>query len=374
MDCPSIPILDGVEFRQRFFGKLQDKRVPLTGQMEVTTHCNVRCGHCYVNDNRSKGEITLAEIRRFMDEMVDEGCLWLVLSGGEPLTRPDFLDIYTYGKKKGLLMVLFTNATLLDERIADCFAELPPYSVEVSLYGVSEETYERVVGVRGSFQRCMKGIDLLLERRMPLHLKTVAVKENQHELGKIDAFARERGLGFRYDPLINPRVDGGLGPCATRIPPEEVVAMDAADPRRAEAFRKQCGAVLGYVRSEHLFDCGAGRKAFHIDAQGRLQVCGLARQFSYDLRQGSFRDGWRNYFTAALSLKWDRPSRCDQCTLAALCGMCPAWTEMERGGEAGPVDYICQIAHLRAKVFGPWAAENREEVALVAQGGVLERS
>ncbi|MDP2663180.1 MAG: radical SAM protein [Dehalococcoidia bacterium] len=365
MDCPSIPVLDAREFKVRFFDKFREKRIPFTGQMDLTTRCNIRCGHCYISDNQSHGELTYSEILRIMDEIVEEGCLWLVLTGGEPLLRPDFLDIYTYGKKKGLFMVVFTNATLLDERIADYFAELPPYSVEVSLYGASKETYEKVVGVTGAYERAMRGINLLAERRLPLHLKTVATTVNQHEVRDIQNLAERLGAGFRYDPLINPRVDGNKGPCGLRIPPEEVVAMDMADPRRAEALRKQCEMTAGWRRSEYIFDCGAGRKAFNIDAQGRLQVCGLARNYSYDLRQGSFHDGWRHYIAHALDLKRAQPSRCDQCDLVSMCGMCPAWIELENNGVEGPVEYICQIAHLRARAFGVQGPEEtREEPAL----------
>jgi len=365
VDCSSIPILDAREFRIRFFDKFREKRIPFTGQIDLTTRCNIRCGHCYISDNQSHGELTYTEILRIIDEIVEEGCLWLVLTGGEPLLRPDFLDIYTYGKKKGLFMVVFTNATLIDERIADYFAELPPYSVEISVYGASEETYRQAVGVPGAYERAMRGINLLAERRLPIHLKTVATTVTQHELKDIQDLAERLGAGFRYDPLINPRVDGSKGPCDLRIPPGQVVAMDMADPRRAEALRKQVEATAGWLRSEYVFDCGAGRKAFNIDAQGHLQACGLARNYSYDLRQGSFHDGWHNYIAQTLDLKREQASRCDQCNLVSVCGMCPAWIELENDGVEGPVDYICQIAHLRASVFGSQRLEETtQELAL----------
>ncbi len=361
MDCVGIRVVDGVEFRMRFFDKFREKRIPFTGQMEITTRCNLRCHHCYICDNNSKGELTLPEIRRIIDEVVDEGCLWLVLTGGEPLLRPDFLDIYTYAKQKGLFVVLFTNGTLLTEAIADYFKELPPYSIEISLYGLTESIYQSVTGVQGSFQRCMKGINMLVDRHLPLHLKTVAVTANQHEIGEIQGFAEKHHTGFRYDPLINPRVDGGMQPRDHRMTPEEVVTLDLQDPGRVEALRRLHEAGARWRRSEFFFDCGAGKKAFNVDSFGRLQLCALARRFSYDLRRGSFHDGWHRYFLEALNLKRDMSSGCEDCKLYLLCGMCPAWTELENGGKQGPSEYICKIAHLRATALASSVQNESEE-------------
>ncbi len=361
MDCPSIPVMDGIEFRMQFFDKFRKKRIPFTCQIEVTARCNVRCSHCYISDINSKGELTFPEIQRIIDEVVDAGCLWFVLTGGEPLLRPDFLDIYTYAKKKGLFVVVFTNGTLVNERILDCFIDLPPYAVEISLYGATEETYERVVGVRGSYRRCMDGIELLLKHHMPLSLKTVSVADNQHEIQAIRRFAEKLGVAFRYDPLINPRIDGGMGPCNTRMSPQEIVAQDMTDSKRFETLRKMYEWSLKWQRSDLLFDCGAGNKAFNVDAYGQLQLCGLARKFSYDLRNGSFHDAWHNFLPKVLSMKREKSSRCDGCKLFVLCGMCPSWSELENGGDEGPVDFICQVAHLRANALDAHPKEATEE-------------
>lgn len=369
MDCPSVPVMDGIEFRLRFFDKLRGKRIPFTGQMEITERCNLRCHHCYIVDNTSKGELTLPEIRRIIDEVADAGCLWFVITGGEPLVRPDFLDIYTYAKKKGMFVVLFTNATLINERIADYFAELPPYTVDISIYGITEETYERVVGVPGAYRRCLNGIQLLQDRHVPLGLKTVSVKANQHEVLDIEKFAESVGSSFRYDAMINPRIDGGMGPCVTRLSPEEIVAQDLADPKRIKALRFMYDLSLNWERSDEVFDCGAGKNTFAVSARGQVHPCGLARQVGFDLRHGSFHDAWRNYFPKTVNAKREKPSRCDNCKLFILCGMCPSWAELENSGEDRPVDFICRVAHLRAKALAQIPAAPLEEKQAVAVSG-----
>ena len=117
-----------------------------------------------------------------IDEIAAAGCLWLLYTGGEVFLRPDFLDIYTRAKGQGLLITLFTNATLITPEIADVLAARPPFSIEVTVYGRSREVYERVTRVPGSYDRCLKGIERLRERGLPLKLKTMALTLNRHEL------------------------------------------------------------------------------------------------------------------------------------------------------------------------------------------------
>src|SRR6185503_239215 len=104
-------------------------------------------------------ELTLDEHRRILDQMAAAGCLWLLYTGGEILARRDFLDIYTHAKRNGFLITLFTNGTMITEKVADYLAEWRPFSVEITVYGRTRATYERLTGVPGSYDKCMRGID-----------------------------------------------------------------------------------------------------------------------------------------------------------------------------------------------------------------------
>jgi len=245
--------------------KILTERIPLTGSMELTWRCNLRCAHCYITASSSYGalaggrpELSTAEFCRVIDEVAAEGCLSLLLTGGEPLLRSDFLDIYRHAKRRGILLTLFTNGTLLNKKIVDELREWPPRRVEITLYGRTQETYERVTGVPGSHARCMAGIELLLEHQVPLQLKTMVMTLNRHELDAMKAFAAGLGLEFRYDALLNGCLDGSDGPLKYRVPPEEVVALDAADEEfgleRLTALVEQHGSpgVLRRAREKYL--------------------------------------------------------------------------------------------------------------------------
>jgi radical SAM protein with 4Fe4S-binding SPASM domain len=319
--------------------------------------------HCYANKHsddptEKKSELSSTEMCSLLDELAASGCLWLLFTGGEPFVRDDLIDIYLYAKNKGFLISLFTNGTLLTPAIADVLQDLPPKSIEISLYGITRKTYERVTRSPGSYQKCMKGIDLLLERDLPLKLKTVVTTINKHEFADIKKFVQGLGLEFRFDALINERLDGSTSLASLRIPPREVVNADLTDPERSNEFKRLYERTEGTrLNPQSLFQCGAGLNSFHVDPHGQLMLCSMFREPSYDLRHGGFEKGWYEFLPHIREQKVTKESKCNTCGLASMCDQCPGWSQIEYGDAEVPVDYLCQIAHLRAEAFGIGGSE-----------------
>jgi radical SAM protein with 4Fe4S-binding SPASM domain len=349
-------------FSEAFSGRLADRRVPLSGTIEVTRRCPLTCLHCYNNLPMSdaeahRRELSYDEMCRLLDQMADAGTLWLLLTGGEIFARPDFLDIYTYAKRKGFLITLFTNGTLVTERIADYLAEWRPFAIEITLYGLTKGTYERLTGVPGSFDKCMRGIRLLRDRGLPLALKTVAVSTNRHEIPGMQRFAEEEiGVPFKFDSMINPRVDCSQSPLDVRLSPEESVALDLCDPKRSDEWIRFADTVREALErtppADTVYQCGGGISSFAIDPYGRLSICVLSEAHKYDVRGGSFAEGWDGFLRQQRSKRVTRPTKCVSCALKSSCGMCPANGELEHGDAETPVDHLCHVAHLRAHALG----------------------
>ena len=302
-------------------------------------------------------ELTYDEHCRILDEITEAGCLWLLFTGGEIFARRDFLDIYRYAKRKGLIITLFTNGTLITPKVADDLAQWPPFAIEITLYGRTKETYERLTRIPGSYERCMRGIRLLLERGLPLKLKTVGVTVNQHEVAAMKRFAQdELGLEFKFDSMINPRIDCSQSPLAVRLTPEEIVALDLQDPKIVAEWKKFAERTHGPANppehSDEVYHCGGGITSFAIDPQGQMSICVLSQFDKYDLRNGSFREGWEEFLLKVRRKKITRPTKCIACSIKAMCGMCPANGELENGDPESPVDFLCETAHLRAHACG----------------------
>lgn len=348
------------DFSRRVHARATAQRHPISGTIELTARCNLKCAHCYIDGSIAAAgedrEMSPRRLTGLVDQIVDAGSLWLLFTGGEPLLRPDFLDLYTYAKERGLLVTLFTNGTLVTPAVADHLARWRPFSVEISLYGRTCETYEAVTGTPGSYERCLRGISLLKDRGVPLRLKTTVLSLNRHELREMQRFAEDLDLPFRYDAMVSPRLTSSPEPLAVRLNPEQIVALDLEDPQRREEWERLAETFGKPVRAAgepaDLFRCGGGISAFAVDSSGRLGVCGFYRQEAWDLRDNSFTSGWEGLLGEMRRRKVTGHSRCGDCGIRAMCGMCPANGLLENNDPEQPVDFLCRVGHLRAYTLG----------------------
>jgi radical SAM protein with 4Fe4S-binding SPASM domain len=338
------------------------KRTPMEVSIELTHRCPLECQHCYNNlpmaDKSARNrELSLEEYKRLLDQIAESGCFWILFTGGEIFARADFLDIYAYAKSKGFLITLFTNGTMMTDRIANFLAEYRPFAIEITLYGATRETYDALTQIPGSYDRCMRGIRMLLDRKLPLKLKTVPTTINRHEVYEMQRMAEQDfGVDFKFDPLVNPRTDCSQSPIAVRLTPEDAVALDFHEPRRRADYQKlidrDLAAPANSFSSEDMYTCGGGLTSCAIDPYGQISICVLSHQESYDWRSGDFRTGWDDFLGRVRGKKRTRQSKCDSCRIHSLCGMCAANGELEKGHAESPVEFLCEVAHLRALALG----------------------
>jgi MoaA/NifB/PqqE/SkfB family radical SAM enzyme len=360
MDCPYVPEIEADEFWGPIRTRAYQERIPLKGTLELTYRCNLRCAHCYLTQADTIGEIirknrelSTEEIRTIIDQIVEEGCLFLLLTGGEPLLRSDFAEIYRYAKQKGLLVVLFTNGTLLTPELADLLADWVPRCVEITLYGYTQGTYERVTGIPGSYERCRQGIELLLERAVPLRLKTMVLTLNRHELEAMESFAESLGLDFRFDAGVHACIDGSRAPLSLRLSADEAVELEMRSPEFVREWRELYERLPANAHDGSLlYPCAAGRTLFSIDPYGGLSPCLSVRQCAVDLRAQPFNAGWWGSIQESIFQEAPSDHRCSGCGIQLLCNNCPGLAFLDSGAQTKPSEYLCQVAHLRARHLG----------------------
>lgn len=354
MNCPTCPELNLDEWSGALLASLKGARYPLSGTFELTERCNLSCVHCYINQPAGSRaararELTTAQVTELLDQVAEAGCLFLLLTGGEVLVRSDFPTIYRHARERGILVIVFTNGTLVTPQIADCLADSRPRSIEITLYGATAATHERVTRVPGSYARCRRGIELLLERGLPLSLKAILLTINRHELPEMRALAEQLGVTFRYDGMLWPRLDGGRQPFDYRLSVQEMIHLDYADPERQSEWDRMAQVFGGRpVRADDVYCCGAGLRSFHVDYAGRLTACTMARRPDYDLRQMSFHEAWER-LGAVRQQKRQLDTACRTCTVGGLCTQCPGWSQAVHGDDETPVEFVCQLGRLRAE-------------------------
>lgn len=334
----------------------------MSGVFDLTYRCNFRCVHCYVGHMVGQSlaqakELTTAEIIEIFSEAAEAGCLFALLSGGEPLLRPDFLQVYEAAKRSGMIVSLFTNASLIGDRHMEVFAELPPHQVEVTLYGATEGVYEKVTGTAGSFGRVRRGIERLLDLGITVGLKSVILRDNEHEIAAMEAFAQSLGVHYRVDPLITPRLDGDRAPLVHRVDAERAVEIEMATGSHRQRMiefldRHEATVDKAAVPSRKSYRCGAGVANFHVDPWGYMHPCIMGRSISHSALALGFEQAWQSVKEAVDRATWDIAGRCGDCADIILCGYCAGVLELEQASPSEPPEYLCRLGSARRTAVG----------------------
>lgn len=348
--CGQTTGQDDREFWDSLSARIAGDRVPYYGSLALTHRCNLHCVHCYIRseggDHDAPRELDTLQWKRIIDEAGEAGCLNLVLTGGEPLLREDFAEIYAHAKRSGFLVTVFTNGTLIDGETLALFRELPPRLVDVSLYGATEDTCRRITGTPDSFGRALAAIDAMLAQGTRVGLKSVMMTLNEGEFSALEELARSRGIRFRRDAAIFPAFSGDRSPLELRVSPEKALELELADAVAIAGWREYLERYGDAPATGSVYSCGAGITTFHVDPFGVLHPCVMARAPRYPLACGRFADGWSE-MAHVRDLQAPADFRCRDCRMKLACGYCPGFFAAENGSEDVPSEYLCRIGKLR---------------------------
>jgi radical SAM protein with 4Fe4S-binding SPASM domain len=321
---------------------------------EVTHRCNLRCRHCYIATESRRKELSSREIESVFDQLADTGAFHVTLTGGEPLTRRDIIAQLEHARRIGLFVRLFTNATLMTPQIADKLEDLQLLSVEISLHSLKRERFDWFTQVAGSYDKVMKAINLLKERRIKMALKITVTKANLDEVGEIKEFIKYLGVKSGWTTELMPRQDGSKDSIMLRLEPEGVAGFDGmvfsdptrdADPSLEEIPKSDNNPRRRWVRGR-LFQCGAGEKGLAISPYGELKPCLGLPGSGYSALNGGLREGWKMLGGYVRSLKPTPDNKCFDCRLRKFCSSCPAKARLECGDMNACPPYYRRLAEL----------------------------
>ncbi|MCJ7483239.1 MAG: radical SAM protein [Thermodesulfovibrionales bacterium] len=340
--------------------------------IELTERCNNDCIHCCINLHEDdveakKKELSTDQIKKVFSEAASMGCLKVTVTGGEPLLRNDFAELYLFARKLGLKVLLFTNATLINHDLVELFKQIPPLvEIEVTVYGMEKDSYEGVTRKKGSFEQAWRGIQLLQENKIPFVVKSVALPHNRKDLTRFKKWAagipwmagqepesyKYFGLRLRRDNFKKNALIQEL-----RARPEEIAEESVRTKETYHKALKQFSSAFFKPTADKLFSCHGGLNGGCVDAYGNFQLCILLRHPDtvYDLKQGSLREGYETYLPRIRKIKATNPAylnRCGACFLSNICQQCPGMSWIEHGDLDTPVDYICAITHTQARYLG----------------------
>lgn len=344
--------------------KAKEKGIPVSGTFELTSRCNFNCKMCYIHSsecNLKKEELPAEWWIELGKKAAEEGMIFLLLTGGEPLLREDFPYIYTELKKLGFVISINTNGYLLNGKIAELFKKNPPSRLNVSLYGSSDDTYEKLTGVRG-FSTVIKNIENMRSMGIDVRLNCSLAKENYEDMEGIYQVANRLNLHIKTTPYMYPQIRTGkangenehrldpleaakcrVGWSLLRYTPEDFVNRAKGMQMGIDMFEKECIEEVepGKVR------CRAGKTSCWVNKDGEMSLCGIIDK-SFDIKTLGFTEAWKKVkdYTESITL----PIQCTTCKYRHFCNVCAAVCYTETGSFSSVPEYVCKFSEETARI------------------------
>jgi radical SAM protein with 4Fe4S-binding SPASM domain len=316
--------------------------VPYEGMFELTNRCNERCIHCYLDGAPARGELSLAEIRRVLDELADLGCLRLTFTGGEIFTHPHLYEILSYAREAHHFYVtLLTNGTRIDQPRADDLASLGVRSVGISVYSACPDEHDRVTRRPGSHVRTLRGIAALRDAGVDVTINCPVTKPTQQVASGIIRLAAELGVHYSFDPYLIPTRDGTGSAHPLALSRAELVKV-------LREISQESGEPLSTFSRIEQYTCNAGQSTFCIGPTGEVYPCLDMRISAGNCRRLPLGDIWRR--GSILREFRTGPERrlvdCQPCALRSYCKRCFARAYHDDGHFYG----CSSQARLRAEI------------------------
>lgn len=365
------------EMDLEFMDTIFRENIPYSGSLELTHRCNLACRHCYQFPPR-EGELDTSAWRRILEELADAGCLFLALTGGEPLLREDLLDLLLHAAQLHFAVTLQTNAVLLDGEKVRVLAEIPGLRVDVSLYGARPSTHDGLTGMEGSFAATLRALELLRRWEIPTLLKVTVGGFNLEELEDIAALADGLGMRAVFSALIFPRNDGDPAPTALRLDDGELERFmlfetrymlerygellgDEERPTTRDLISSLQRCIVDHAAGgrEKRRSCGAGRTIFTVNPYGDVYPCIAFPLVVGSLREESFGRIWKTSreLGRLRESEEELSEACRGCEMLGVCATCRALTFLETGRAESYSAERCRQTRIMLKAM----AHGREE-------------
>ncbi len=347
-------------------------RLPVEGNLDLTYRCNNNCLHCWLrvpaDSPRKKEELTFAKIRKISDEAREMGCRRWLISGGEPMLRPDFPEIFDCLTRNFNSYSINTNGTLITSKIAKLMARKGVKMV--ALYGATRNVHDHITRNPGSFEATMRGFRYLKEAGAGFIVQLIPMKDNYYQFKDMVQLARSLSKHYRVGAAwlflsACGNAEKNQEILRQRLLPKEVVELDKPDLSYEESASEQYGQCDRRENGKYLFSsCIAVRRDFHIDPYGKMTFCSFIKDpdLRYNLIKGSFKDCWENFIPSlAVKVKAteEYKKNCGSCDLRNDCRICPVYAYLEHGDFNSKVEYLCAVARENREFKKSWQKNHR---------------
>ena len=349
---------------EKLYQKAAKEKIPLNGTFELSPVCNFACRMCYVRktvkevEAQSHRMLTLEQWISLAEQARKEGMLYLLLTGGEPLLWPHFWELYEALYKMGFLIGINTNGSMIDEKLIERWKEHPPYRVNVTLYGATDDTYEKLCDVKKVCSKVKNAICAMAAEGITVKLNCSLTPYNARDLEEMIQFAKDKKVAITVSTYMYPPVrrDAEMTGKNDRFQPEEAAYYHLQRYRYQkgeDAYRLYLENILkGLADPAGLEDscidpaegklrCRAGSAAFWVTWDGYVTPCGMMPEPRIDLTGRKFSEVWKELVTVSAGLRTS--GICEHCADQQMCHSCAAMAYAETGQVSGVPTYLCKM-------------------------------
>lgn len=343
------------------YQKASRKKVPLMGTFELSPVCNFACKMCYVRKTMaqiSREGKSLIPAERWLDlakACKDAGMLFLLLTGGEPFLYPGFRELYTQLHEMGIVLYINTNGTMIDEETVRWLSRHAPARVNITLYGSSRDTYQRICGHADGYDRALNAIRMLKEAGIPVVINASMIPENADDLESIIETGKSLGINTRVATYMFPPMRRDRETEDSRFTPEQSAHMYMRklhcimDPQgycqmlQRNTIPDESQSDSDWGSHQEFMRCRAGRSTFWVNWEGTMTACGM---LDFPMTVYPFERPFRECWSSLTECVRTTPvlRGCAGCDKRHICNPCVAMIY----GETGTVDqrapYMCQLA------------------------------
>lgn len=305
-------------------------------EIDITNKCNANCIFCYQGNehNHKENELTFEEIIEIFDQLREMGTYYLQISGGEPFSRKDTLDIIKAAKERGFRTSIITNGTYLNNDIIDELSILDLDRINVSFHAVDLDAYNKIFGFKNKniYNRVLDNIKYMLFKGINVGISATINKCNVDDIEKLYSFFVELGVkssNFSFQNLIMGEKDiNGLMPNETSL----IKCLNFTD------------NIFGFD-SFSSFTCAAGLNGCTIDSVGNVKPCSFYNVSAGNIRELPIEEIWNNsdLFKIIRSINDSFFEKCCNCEHKTKCHVCVASNLNETGNPFVPSERYCSL-------------------------------
>lgn len=345
------------------YRKASTRKIPLGAGFELSPVCNFACRMCYLRKTAAQIKAEGKRVRDWTEwlELAEacrkEGTLFLLLTGGEPFLYPHFKELYLELHRRGFVLSINSNGTLIDEETVEWLKEAAPSRVNITLYGASPETYGRLCGHPEGYERATRAIRMLKEAGIPVVINASMIPENACDLEQILEFGKNLGLNTRMATYMFPPVRRDREAGDSRFSPEEAAQMFLRKLRcllTEEDYQAELQKQLKDAKADpsekedwgsnpEFMRCRAGRSSFWVSWDGTMTACGMT-PFPVQVYpfERPFQDCWLELTDRVRSTPVLQG--CAGCHHRSICNPCVAMMYAETGEVNCRAPYLCEMA------------------------------